>query len=73
MRRPIPDLTGDETIFEVPVNDEDMARLMALAESSKVDPRMLLASIIHDVLVDDEIMHGDGLDGPDPHAHKHLN
>ncbi len=73
MKRSIPDLIGDETVFEVPVNDEDMARLMALAESSKVDPRMLLASIIHDVLVDDEIMHGDGLDGPDPLAHKHLN
>ena len=73
MKRPIPDLTGDETVFEVPVNDEDMPRLMALAESSKIDPRMLLASIIYDVLQDDALAHGDGLDGPDPFDPKHLN
>jgi hypothetical protein len=72
-RAPLPELTGDETVFEVPVNDVDMARLMAVCEAHKIDPRMFLASIVHDVLEDDEFAHGDGFDGPDPLVRKHLN
>lgn len=73
MKRSIPDLTGDETIFEVPLDDVAVARLMTLSETTKVEPRLLLASLLRDILEDDAIENGDGLDGPDPLAHKHLH
>jgi hypothetical protein len=62
----------DYTVFEVPLDDVSVARLMAIAENHKMDPRMFLALICRDVLEDDELAHGDTID-IDPKAGKYAH
>lgn len=47
----------DLTVFEVALSDASMRRLMRLSALTKVEPPLLLDSIIHDVLLDDERAH----------------
>lgn len=67
-------LQDDEeyTVFEVPLDDVSVARLMRLAEAHKLDPRIFLASIVRDVLEDDELAHGDVIE-IDPAAGKYTH
>lgn len=48
------------TAFEVRLDDLTMARLLEIAESGKIPPAMLIASIVADVLEDDALAHPDG-------------
>ena len=57
MRSSDDDDSEDETVFYVPLDDESVARLMELSEATHTPPAMLIASITHDVLRDDEAAH----------------
>lgn len=52
------DSRDDETRFEIGLDHETVRRLMEVADLSHAEPRVILASIIHDVLHDDELAHG---------------
>ena len=43
--------------FRVPVDDATVARLMTVADEAHSDPATIIASILHDVLKDDEDAH----------------
>jgi len=43
--------------FRVPVDEATVARLMTVADETHNDPAMIIASILHDVLKDDEDAH----------------
>lgn len=51
------DEDGPLTEFSVLLDDQTVARLMRLSEMCHTPPRVVLASIIHDVLKDDEDAH----------------
>lgn len=44
-------------VLHVPLDDETVARLMNVADMSHAAPEVVAASIIHDVLYDDEQAH----------------
>ena len=46
------------TTFCVPLDDATVARLIELSDICHMPPTLLIASIIHDVLKDDEDAHG---------------
>lgn len=54
---PNDDEPEDQTVFYVPLDDESVARLMKLSEETHTPPALLIASITHDVLRDDEAAH----------------
>ena len=45
----------DYTIYQLPLDDDTVERLHALSKATKVPPVVLAASLLHDVLRDDEI------------------
>ena len=45
---------GGVVFFRVPVDDATVARLMTVADETHNDPATIIASILHDVLKDDE-------------------
>lgn len=47
----------DVVWFNIPLDHETVARLMHLSEICHGDPRQVAASLIHDVLKDDEQAH----------------
>lgn len=59
----------ERTVFEVALDDATVARLMEVADLSHAPPALLIASIVHDVLADDEAAH----QLVDPAAQPHLN
>lgn len=57
-------LSHDEmTQFRVRLDDETVARLIAIADACHAQPAELIAAIVHDVLEDDALAH---MEGPEP-------
>lgn len=44
-------------LFSVPLNGATVERLMRLADICHADPRKIAASLLHDVLAEDEAAH----------------
>lgn len=50
-------IENGEVVFRVALDDVTIARLMRLADECHAPPAVVIASIVHDVLLDDEAAH----------------
>lgn len=50
------------TTFEVPLNDDAVERLLALAKATKTPPQILLASLLDELLRDEAEANGNASD-----------
>lgn len=60
MPEPFDQDDDDVVYFRIPLGTETVARLMEVADISHADPVRVAASLLHDVLKDDEAAHLDG-------------
>ena len=60
MPAPSADHDDDVVYFRIPLDAETVARLMEVADISHADPVSVAASLLHDILAEDEDAHIEG-------------